>query len=125
MLQPPNDYETSTMIRTVSALAFAATVFASVGAASAAPAPQTATAAELATGAAVYGRTCVLCHGPDGKGVPNMGNELKMKDIAAMKEKIAKGIVNPGDKMPPMGATSLSPEELDGVAKYIAAGLPK
>jgi mono/diheme cytochrome c family protein len=112
------------MIRTVSVLALAAALFASAGAASAAPAPQ-ATAAELATGAAVYGRTCVLCHGPEGKGVPNMGNELKMKDVAAMKEKIAKGMVNPGDKMPPMGATSLTPEELDGVAKYIAAGLPK
>jgi mono/diheme cytochrome c family protein len=117
-------------IRPVSALALAAALFASIGAASLAsaapaPAPQTATAAELTTGAAVYGRTCVLCHGPDGKGVPNMGNELKMKDVAAMKEKIAKGIVNPGDKMPPMGATSLSPEELDAVAKYIAAGLPK
>ena len=114
--------------RPVSALALAAALFASVGVASvasAAPAPQTPTPAELATGAAVYGRTCVLCHGPDGKGVPNMGNELAMKDVAAMKDKIAKGIVNPGDKMPPMGATSLSPEELDGVAKYIAAGLPK
>jgi mono/diheme cytochrome c family protein len=115
-------------IRPVSALALAAALLASVGAASlasAAPAPQTATAAELATGAAVYGRTCVLCHGADGKGVPNMGNELKMKDVAAMKDKIAKGMVNPGDKMPPMGATSLTPEELDSVAKYIAAGLPK
>jgi mono/diheme cytochrome c family protein len=117
-------------IRTVSALALTAALFASVGVASvasAAPAPQShpATAAELATGAAVYGRTCILCHGPDGKGVPNMGNELKMKDVAAIKDKVAKGMVNPGDKMPPMGATSLSPEELEGVAKYIAAGLPK
>ena len=113
------------MIRTVPALTLAAALFASIGAASAAPAPQAATPAELATGAAVFGRTCILCHGADGKGVPNMGNELKMKDVAAIKDKIAKGIVNPGDKMPPMGATSLTPEELDGVAKYIAAGLPK
>ena len=115
-------------IRPVPAFALAAALLASVGAASvasAAPAPQKATAAELATGAAVYGRTCILCHGPDGKGVPNMGNELKMKDVAAIKDKIAKGPVNPGDKMPPMGATSLSPEELDGVAKYVAAGWPK
>jgi mono/diheme cytochrome c family protein len=114
------------MIRTVSALALAAALFASADAVSLADAQTPpATAAELATGAAVFGRTCILCHGPDGKGVPNMGNELKMKDVAAIKDKVAKGIVNPGDKMPPMGATSLTPEELDGVAKYIAAGLPK
>jgi mono/diheme cytochrome c family protein len=114
------------MIRTVSALTLAAAQFASAGAASLADAQTPpATAAELATGGAVFGRTCILCHGADGKGVPNMGNELKMKDVAAIKDKVAKGMVNPGDKMPPMGATSLTPEELEGVAKYIAAGLPK
>jgi mono/diheme cytochrome c family protein len=92
-----------------------------------APAPQTpagASKAELETGAAVYARTCAMCHGPDGKGVPNMGAALISKDVAAIKEKVAQGTIKAGDKMPPMGA-ALSAEELDGVAKYVAAGLPK
>lgn len=89
-----------------------------------APAPQATNKADLEIGSAVYARTCAMCHGPDGKGVPNMGAELKEKDVAKIKEKITKGTVHPGDKMPPMGA-AVSAEELDAVAKYVAAGLPK
>ena len=43
--------------------------------------------------------------------------------VAVIKEKITKGMVNPGDKMPPMGA-ALSADQLDALAKFVAAGLP-
>jgi mono/diheme cytochrome c family protein len=92
-----------------------------------APAPQapaSASKAELDAGAGVYARTCAMCHGPTGQGVPNMGAALVSKDVAAIKNKVTKGTVNPGDKMPPMGA-AMSASDLDAVAKYVAAGLPQ
>lgn len=44
-------------------------------------------------------------------------------EVAVIKEKVTKGMVNPGDKMPPMGA-ALSADQLDSLAKFVAAGLP-
>jgi hypothetical protein len=45
-------------------------------------------------------------------------------DYAAVKEKIVKGMVSPGEKMPPMAA-ALSADQLDDLAKFVAAGLPQ
>jgi hypothetical protein len=45
-------------------------------------------------------------------------------DYEAVKEKIVKGMVAPGDKMPPMAA-ALSAEQLDDLSKFVAAGLPQ
>ena len=85
--------------------------------------PTGPTKAELAAGAGVYTRTCAMCHGPTGGGTA-MGVPLAAaKDIAKIKEKVTKGVVATGDKMPPMGA-ALSAEDLDAVAKYVAAGMP-
>lgn len=81
------------------------------------------TAAELTSGRATYTATCQMCHGPGGQGT-QMGVALSNGlEAAVVKEKVVKGMVNPGDKMPPMGA-ALTPEQLDALAKFIEAGLP-
>ena len=79
---------------------------------------------EIATAKTAYAATCAMCHGPAGQGT-QMGVTLaNIHDVAAIKDKINKGMIKPGDKMPPMGA-ALTPASLDALAKYIAAGLPQ
>lgn len=83
-------------------------------------------AEELANGRAVYAGagSCAMCHGPTGQGT-QMGVALTAGlDYDAIKEKIVKGIVNPGEKMPPMGA-ALSADQIDDLSKFVAAGLPQ
>lgn len=82
-----------------------------------------ATKAELDAGAGVYARTCAMCHGPSGQGT-QMGVALTTKDVAAIKDKVTKGMVKAGDKMPPLGA-GMTPADLDAVSKYVAAGMPQ
>lgn len=78
---------------------------------------------ELANGAAVYARTCAMCHGPTGAGT-QMGVGLTAgHEYAVIKEKVTKGTVNAGDKMPPLAA-AMSADDLNDVAKFIEAGLP-
>lgn len=87
-------------------------------------APAGPTAAELASARTTYAGTCAMCHGPTGQGT-QMGVALTNGlEVAVIKEKVTKGMVNPGDKMPPMGA-ALSGEQLDALAKFVAAGLPQ
>lgn len=87
------------------------------------PAAAGPTAAELAAGRSTYTATCAMCHGPAGQGT-QMGVALTNGlEVAVIKEKVTKGMVNPGDKMPPMGA-ALSADQLDSLAKFVAAGLP-
>jgi mono/diheme cytochrome c family protein len=81
---------------------------------------------ELANGRAIYAGagSCAMCHGPTGQGT-QMGIALTAGlDYEAVKEKIVKGMVSPGEKMPPMGA-ALSADQLDDLAKFVAAGLPQ
>jgi mono/diheme cytochrome c family protein len=81
---------------------------------------------ELANGRAIYAGvgSCAICHGPTGQGT-QMGIALTAGlDYEAVKEKIVKGMVSPGEKMPPMGA-ALSADQLDDLAKFVAAGLPQ
>ncbi len=88
--------------------------------------PSPPTPEELANGRTIYAGagSCALCHGPAGQGTP-MGVALTAGlEYAAIKEKITKGMVNPGDKMPPMGA-ALSAEQLDDLSKFVEAGLPQ
>ena len=98
--------------------------------ASAAPAAPAATAAALssetlATARATYASTCSMCHGSTGQGTPQLGVALtNIHDVGEIKNKITKGMVEPGDSMPPMGA-ALSPTQLDALAAFIAAGLPQ
>lgn len=94
-------------------------------AAPAAPAASAGLSAEtIAAGRTAYASTCAMCHGPAGQGT-QMGVALKAGlDPVAVKEKVSKGMIYPGDKMPPMAA-ALSPAALDAVAAFVAAGLPQ
>jgi mono/diheme cytochrome c family protein len=88
------------------------------------PAAAVPTKAQLTNGSAVYARTCAMCHGPSGEGT-QMGVALTAgHDAATVKEKVIKGVIKPGDKMPPLGA-ALSPADLDDVAAFIESGLPQ
>ncbi len=98
----------------------------------AAPAPATPaapaataglTTAELTSARGTYAASCAMCHGSTGQGT-QMGVALANGlEAEVIKEKVIKGIVNPGDKMPPMGA-ALSADQLDALAKFVASGLP-
>ena len=62
-----------------------------------------------------------MCHGPSGAGTA-MGVALTAgHEYAAIKEKITKGMVNTGDKMPPLAA-AMSADELDDVSKFVESG---
>ncbi len=85
------------------------------------PAPTAETApVDLALGAAAWARTCAMCHGPDGKGT-QMAKAIATRSIEVVKNKVTKGTINPGDKMPPLGA-ALSAEELEAVSHFVAGG---
>jgi mono/diheme cytochrome c family protein len=64
-----------------------------------------------------------MCHGPKGEGTP-AGSAIASRDAAAIANKITKGVINPGERMPAMGGM-LSAEEIDDVSKFVAAGLPQ
>ena len=89
-------------------------------AASTAPA---ATPEELASGRAAFARTCAMCHGAKGEGTPAAA-AIATRDVAAIANKVTKGPINPGDRMPAMAAM-MSGDEVDDVAKFVAAGLPQ
>ena len=79
---------------------------------------------ETALAKTAYASTCAMCHGPTGQGT-QMGVALTNGlEAEVVKEKVTKGMINPGDKMPPMAA-ALAPGALDALAKYVAAGLPQ
>lgn len=80
--------------------------------------------AELANGAAVYARTCAMCHGPSGEGTQMAIALTAGLEAAVVKEKVTKGMIKSGDKMPPLGA-ALSAQDLNDVSLFIEAGLPK
>jgi mono/diheme cytochrome c family protein len=79
---------------------------------------------ELANGAAVYTRTCALCHGPSGEGTVMALALTAGHEASVIKEKVTKGVIKPGDKMPPLAA-GMSAQDLNDVAKFVEAGLPK
>lgn len=123
----PAAENTTDSLATAPADTAAAPTAAPAAAAPAAPATSAdASAEELANGRAVYAGvgSCVMCHGPAGQGT-QMGVALTAGlDYEAVKEKVVKGMVTSGDKMPPMGA-ALSADQLDDLSKFVAAGLPQ
>jgi mono/diheme cytochrome c family protein len=88
-----------------------------------AAAPVALTPEELATGRAAYARTCAMCHGAKGEGTPAAA-AIVSRDLAVIANKIVKGPINPGDRMPAMSAM-LSAAEIEAVAKFVAAGFPQ
>lgn len=84
----------------------------------------TASPTNFAVGKAAYAQACAMCHGPAGSGT-QMGVALTAGlDAEAVKEKVVKGIIDAGNKMPPMGA-AFSPEQLEDLSQFVAAGLPQ
>ncbi len=45
-------------------------------------------------------------------------------EAAVVKEKVTKGVIKPGDKMPALG-NAMPAQDLNDVAKFVEAGLPK
>jgi alcohol dehydrogenase (cytochrome c) len=73
------------------------------------------TSADLANGQEIYERTCVLCHGEDGKGGHGTGAPLDaVTDLAAMVETIQTG----RNTMPSFGAV-LTADEIRDVGAYV------
>jgi mono/diheme cytochrome c family protein len=88
-----------------------------------AAAPAAVTPEELASGRAAYARTCAMCHGAKGEGTPAAA-AIVSRDAAVIADKVAKGAINPGDRMPSMAAM-MAPGEVEAVAKFVAAGFPQ
>jgi quinoprotein glucose dehydrogenase len=87
-----------------------------------APAPQRgATAApsgtetELAAGRAGYARSCAVCHGERGEGIPGVSPSLGgLEDLEAIVRAVERG----GIEMPPMN-TLLTPQQIRAVSRYV------
>ncbi len=84
----------------------------------AAVAQVTATAGELAAGKAQYDQKCAICHGAAGRGgiAPILTGRT---DFANIQRVVAQG----QGEMQPMGS-SMSPAEIDAVAKYVVKTWP-
>ena len=92
------------------------------GASVAAAARINATREELTLGRDAYARTCAVCHGPTGAGLPG-GNAPSLAgrdDVAQISRTIAQG----SGEMPAMAAT-LKPEEIQAIAKFVGSGFPR
>jgi mono/diheme cytochrome c family protein len=79
---------------------------------------------QIATAKTAYAASCAMCHGPAGQGTQMGVSLVNGLEVDVIKEKVVKGMINPGDKMPPMGG-AMSAETLDALAKFVAAGLPQ
>ena len=120
---PPSGPAAENTTDSLSSAAPAATPPAAPAAAGSIKVTDSPTLEQTAVGRTAYMASCAMCHGPAGQGT-QMGVALTNGlEVAVIKEKVTKGAVNPGDKMPAMGA-ALSAEQLDALAKFVAAGLP-
>jgi cbb3-type cytochrome c oxidase subunit III len=73
--------------------------------------------------------TCAACHGPDGKGLPNLGPNLTDTEwlnadgtFASIQSTIKTGVATPKQApvpMPPMGGTQLTDDQIKAVAAYV------
>jgi alcohol dehydrogenase (cytochrome c) len=80
----------------------------------AAKAPLAASAANLVAGQKLYQRTCVFCHGTEGKGDHGGGPLGDLKDFAAAMVTVTDG----RNDMPPFRAV-LTPEQIRDVSAYV------
>jgi disulfide bond formation protein DsbB len=86
----------------------------------------------IAEGEAIFGSTCAVCHGPGGKGLPNLGKDMTTSDFIA--EKSDQELIDfikvgrpPGDPdnttgvdMPPKGGNpALSDEDFVLIIAFI------
>lgn len=94
--------------------------------------PAGVTADMVNAGAAAWPtQVCVACHGPDSKGMPNLGANLTDAtwlhsdgSFEAIKNQIKTGVPQPKEAaapMPPMGGAQLDDATLSNLAAYIWA----
>jgi mono/diheme cytochrome c family protein len=94
--------------------------------------PEGVTEKMIAEGSALYGGVgiCLACHGPDGKGIPNLGADLTDDEwlqsdgtYASILRTILEGVAaensTSGTVMPPKGGSQLSEEQVRAVAAYV------
>jgi mono/diheme cytochrome c family protein len=73
---------------------------------------------------------CTACHGPEGKGLPNLGANLTDDEwlhsdgsyqgiIATIEAGVSSDESSTGTVMPPKGGSSISDEQLKAVAAYV------
>ncbi len=73
---------------------------------------------------------CNACHGPEGKGIPNLGADLTDDEwlhsdgsyegiLSTITEGVSPDKSSTGTVMPPKGGSSLSDEQLKAVAAYV------
>jgi disulfide bond formation protein DsbB len=104
---------------------------------SSAPAPTPTPSGDAVLGQAVYSKTCVSCHGPDAKGMPNLGKDLTDSEFVRSKTnqelveffKTGRSAADPlnttGVDMPPKGGNpALSDDDLLNVAAYVRSLQP-
>ncbi len=105
------------------------------GGSSASPDPTTApvaAAGDAAAGKIQYDASCTSCHGPDAKGLPNLGKDLTTSEFAmAMSDselvaflKVGRSVSDPanttGVDMPPKGGNpALSDGDLADIVAYM------
>lgn len=94
--------------------------------------PPGVTAQMIAEGASLFKGQgiCVVCHGPEAKGIPNLGADLTDEEwvhgdgsYEGTLETITKGVApdksTTGAAMPPKGGSSLKEDQLKAVAAYV------
>ncbi|MBK5108508.1 MAG: c-type cytochrome [Anaerolineales bacterium] len=87
---------------------------------------------DVAQGGEIFASTCTACHGPDAKGLPNLGKDLTTSEyvgdsddatlLTLLKEGRPSGheLNTTGVDMPPKGGNpSLSDEDLTTIVAYI------
>ncbi len=73
---------------------------------------------------------CIACHGPDGKGIPNLGANLTDTEwlhsdgsyegiLKTIRDGVGPDESSTGTAMPPKGGSSLTDEQLKAVAAYV------
>jgi len=86
----------------------------------------------IAEGKSVFGGAgiCMVCHGPEGKGVANLGADLADDEwlhsdgtyegiLATIETGVPADKSSNGSVMPPKGGGSISDEQLKAVAAYV------
>jgi cytochrome c5 len=86
----------------------------------------------IAEGETLYGQTCFACHGPDGKGLPNLGKDLTISEFVksssdaellayVLEGRTADDPLNTtGIAMPPKGGFSfLTNDDINSITAFI------
>ena len=90
----------------------------------------------VSRGETLYNQTCFTCHGPDGKGIPNLGKDLTQSEFVAQSSdaellayvqegRAADDPANTtGIAMPPKGGFDfLTDEDIEAIIAYIRTDL--